>query len=86
MYEAIRLMPPSGERTKRYRAMSRKITSLCPWIFESQPVAYLLTHCWMDNYRPHDFGFQRWKYLTVNPDLRRQTKKSFTPLSMKDMR
>ena len=86
MYETIRLMPPSGERTKRYRAMSRKITSLCPWIFESQPVAYLLTHCWMDNYRPHDFGFQRWKYLTVNPDLRRQTKKSFTPLSMKDMR
>ena len=86
MYEAIRLMPPSEERTKRYRAMSRKITSLCPWIFETQPVAYLLTHCWMDNYLPHDFGFQRWKYLSLKPDLRRQTKKSFTPLSMKDMR
>ena len=86
MYESIRLMEPSKERTERYKAMSRKITSLCPWIFETQPVAYLLTHCWMNNYQPHDFGFNRWKYLTVKPEQRRQVKKSFTPLSMKDMR
>ena len=86
MYEAIRPMPPSPGRTAKYHAMTRKITDLCPWIFETQPVAYMLTHCWMQNYRPHDFGFQRWKYFSVNPGLRRSVKKSFTPLSMNEMR
>ena len=86
MYEEIRAMPPSPERTAKYHAMTRKITELCPWIFETQPVSYMLTHCWMQNYRPHDFGFNRWKYYSVDPSLRTRTRKGFTPLSMKEMR
>ena len=86
MYEEIRAMEPSPERTEKYRKMTRRITALCPWIFETQPVAYMLTHCWMENYLPHDFGFQRWKYFSVDPALRTKMKKSFTPLSMNELR
>ena len=85
-YEEIRAMEPSPERTAKYRAMTRLITAHCPWIFETQPVAYMLTHCWMENYLPHDFGFQRWKYFSVNPKRRRTVKKSFTPLSLNELR
>ena len=85
-YEEIRAMEPSPARTAKYRAMTRQITALCPWIFETQPVAYMLTHCWMENYLPHDFGFHRWKYFSVDPALRTRTRKTFTPLSMKEMR
>ena len=86
LYEEIRTMPPSPGRTAKYHRMTRKITELCPWIFETQPVSYMLTHCWMQNYRPHDFGFNRWKYFSVDPQLRTRTRKTFTPLSMKEMR
>jgi len=85
-YEEIRALEPSAERTAKYRAMTRQITALCPWIFETQPVAYMLTHCWMENYLPHDFGFHRWKYFSVDPALRRKVKKGFTPLSLNELR
>jgi len=86
MYEEIRAMEPSPQRTKKYKQMTRKITELCPWIFETQPVSYMLTHCWMENYCPHDFGFNRWKFYSVDPALRLKMKKSFTPLSMNELR
>lgn len=85
-YEQIQSMEPSPERTRKYRAMTRQITASCPWIFETQPVAYTLTHCWMSNYLPHDFGFQRWKYFAVDPQRRNEVRKGFKPLSMNEMR
>ena len=86
MYEEIKNMPSSPERTEKYRRMTRRLLEQCPWIFETQPVAYVLTHCWMRNYQPHDFGFNRWKYFSADPELRRQVRRSFTPLSMSELR
>ncbi len=86
MYEEIKNMPSSPERTEKYRRMTRRLLDQCPWIFETQPVAYVLTHCWMRNYQPHDFGFNRWKYFSADPELRRQVRRSFTPLSMSELR
>lgn len=86
MYEKIRVMPPCPERTALYEKMTEHLAENCPWIFESQPVAFILTHQWMQNYRPHDFGFGRWKYLSVDAALREKARKEFTPLSMKDLR
>ena len=85
-YEEIRTMEASPERTAKYKAMTRLITASCPWIFETQPVSYMLTHCWMSNYYPHDFGFHRWKYFSLDPRLREKEKKKFTPLRMDEMR
>ena len=86
MYREIRGMADSPERREKYEAMARWIADRCPWIFESHTVAFMLTHCWLNHYRMHEFAFNRWKYLSVDPVFREKTKRSFTPLSMKELR
>ena len=85
-YEAIRGMPDSPERREKYRKLAQWLTEECPWIFESHPVAFLLKHAWVKNYRAHDFAFNRWKYLSVDPNERARRKQKFQPLSMKELR
>ena len=85
MYKKIIPMADSPKRTKRYEQMAKYITERCPWIFESCPVSYRLLHKWVENYRPHDFAFGRWKYLTVNPAQRRKLIKSFKPFDFDDL-
>jgi len=86
MYEPIISMDDSPERTALYKNMVTYLTEQCPWIFESFPISYRLTHSWLENYIPHDFAFARWKYLSLNPEKRRNSKKTFRPLSMQDLR
>ena len=86
MYEALCNMEDSPERVSLSHRMTEYLTEQCPWIFETQPVAYMLTHCWMNYYYPHDFGFNRWKYFSVDPVKRDQVRKSFTPISMSELR
>ena len=85
MFAEIISMPDSPERTEKYRKMSVYLTEKCPWIFESYPVSYRLTHAWLENYLPHDFAFSRWKYLSLDPSRRTEQKASFHPLEMKDL-
>ena len=66
--------------------MARWITDRCPWIFESHPVSFLVRHSWLENYRAHDFAFNRWKYLSVDSGDRIRKKASFKPLSMRELR
>ncbi len=86
MYREIREMPDSPERRKKYESMAKWITGKCPWIFESHPVSFLLQHGWLENYRAHDFAFNRWKYLSVDSTERNRKKAAFKPLSMKELR
>lgn len=86
MYEEILFMPDSPERTEKYRKMSVYLSGQCPWIFESFPTSYLLIHGWLENYLPHDFMFSRWKYLSIDPQRRENTKNSFTPIKMSELR
>jgi len=86
MYEGVCAMRDCPERTARYEEMSKRLMETCPWIFESNPVSFMLTHQWMENYKPHDFGFNRWKFLSVDPALREKAKAAFKPLSMDELR
>lgn len=86
MYREIEFMPDSPERTEKYRAMSRYLQERCPWIFESHTMAFVVKHSWLHNYRLHDFAFNRWKYLSANDEERRNKRRSFTPLSMSELR
>ena len=86
MYEEILSMPDSPERTAKYEAMSRYLMDQCPWIFETYTMAFVLKHAWMHNYMPHDFAFNRWKYLSVDPEKRMLDRKNFKPLSMSELR
>lgn len=85
MFEAILPMADSPERTRRYREMAEYLTKQCPWIFEGFPISYLLHHSWLQNYHPHDFAFSRWKYLTMDPAEREKVRKTFTPLTFREL-
>lgn len=85
-YEQIKNMQSSPERDKAYAELAELIRSKCPWIFESYTVSFMLKHCWLENMRPHDFAFQRWKYISVDPQKRSGTIRRFEPLSLNELR
>jgi ABC-type transport system substrate-binding protein len=85
MFEETLPMPDSPERTAKYRKMAEYIARKCVWIYEGFPVSYQLNHAWLENYTPHDFGFARWKYLSVDTALRDKLKRSFTPLKLSEL-
>jgi len=86
MYEEILTMPDSPERTEKYKRMAKYLTERCPWIFETHPSAFILTHRWLRHYIPHDFGFNRWKYLSSDSAERSGARSRFTPVRMQDLR
>jgi hypothetical protein len=78
-------MPDSPERTEKYKKMVRYLADKCVWIYEGYPISYQLNHAWLENFIPHDFGFARWKYLSINTERRKQLKKSFRPVRMSEL-
>lgn len=85
MFEEIRPMPDSPERTGKYKKMVRYLADKCVWIYEGYPISYQLNHAWLENFIPHDFGFARWKYLSVNSSRRKKLKKTFRPVKMSEL-
>lgn len=85
MFEEILPLPDSPERTKKYEKMIRYLAGRCVWIYEGYPISYQLNHAWLENFTPHDFGFTRWKYLSVNVKKRKELKKSFRPVKMSEL-
>jgi ABC-type transport system substrate-binding protein len=86
MFEKIIPMPESAERTVLYKKMIEYVAGQCPWIFESIPMTFQLNHSWLENYQPHDFAFNQWKYLSIDTAKRTEMKKSFRPIELKDLR
>ena len=86
MYQEILSMPDTPERTEKYRIMAKYLTEQAPWIFETHTVAFVLHHQWLRHYVPHDFGFNRWKYLTSDPVEREKRRKTFRPFRMGELR
>ena len=85
MFEEIRPLPDSPERTAKYKKMVRYLAEKCAWIYEGYPISYQLNHAWLENFIPHDFGFARWKYLSVSTECRQKLKKSFKPVKMSEL-
>ncbi len=86
MFEEIANLPDSPERSEKYRKMALYLTEQCPWIFESLPITFQLTYDWLQNYRPHDFAFSYWKYLSIDPQQREKSRSNFKPLSFAELR
>ena len=85
MFEKTAAMPDSDERTRIYEKMSEHLLETCPWISETYTSAYIITHSWLKNYIPHDFAFNRWKYLSADADERNEKRRRFKPLKMSEM-
>jgi ABC-type transport system substrate-binding protein len=81
MYDEIKTMPDTPERSAKYAEMAEYLTEQCPWIFSHYPISYRLKHSWVENYLPHDFSFSRWKYLSIDYKKRTSKKADFKPLN-----
>ncbi len=66
MYEQIRTMLPSPQRTAIYEQMASIIIEDSPWIFLYQPMDFGLTHRWIQNYSTHAFPYGMGKYRRVD--------------------
>ena len=52
MFEEIKPMGDTPERTAKYEKMVEYLAEQCPWIFAYYPISYRLIHCWVEN-TPH---------------------------------
>lgn len=78
LYETVRVMQDSPERTALYEKMSDLIIEDCPWIFQSIPLAFGLQHQWIRNYKYHDFPYGMQKYYRIDTEARRQWKLKYS--------
>lgn len=85
LYEQALTMEDSPERTELYLQMIRLLNEKCVWIYEGFPVSGVLRYSWLENSVPHDFGFTRWKYLSVDVEARARAKAAFRPLSLGEL-
>ncbi len=85
MYEKSLKMPDGMERTALYLQMVKHLNDRCVWIWEGFPVSYALRYDYLENSVPHDFGFVRWKYLSVNEKKKAERKKMLRPLSFSEL-
>jgi len=70
LYEKIRTMNPSPERTKLYKEMSKIIVEECPWVFGTHRLSFGLTHKWLKNYKPNDVATNTIKYYRIDVEER----------------
>ncbi|MEA2068121.1 MAG: peptide ABC transporter substrate-binding protein, partial [Verrucomicrobiota bacterium] len=77
LYESIRTMQDTPERTAIYEKMANIIVEDCPWVFMYQPMSFALKHDWVENYLPHDFPYGMGKYRRLDGETRRAWRDSY---------
>ena len=70
LYETIKPMYDSPERTEILNKMSNIIINDSPWIFLYQPLSFGLVHNWVENYEYHAFPYGMGKYRRINKEKR----------------
>lgn len=77
LYEEVRVMQDSPERTKKYTAMAHLVIDDCPWIFQYQSMSFALVHGWVKYYEPHDFPYGMSIYRDIDLKQRNQWLKHY---------
>ena len=72
LYETVRIMPDSPQRTKLYAEMVDILSEDCPVLMLSQPVSYVLSYTWVKNSKPHPVGYGYGKYIRIDTAERRR--------------
>ncbi len=71
LYEQLRTLPASEEKTRLVKEMGRMLVEDCPWIFLHHRMSYSLHHGWLRNVKHHDFPYGVEKYRRVDTEQRR---------------
>ncbi len=67
LYEKIRTMQDTPERTAIYQQMADIVITDAPWIFLTHPLTFGLFQPWFQNFKPHDFPYPNAKFYKVDP-------------------
>ena len=65
LYERVRTMPDSPERTALYRRMVHILWVYNPWRVNSMFQYTILIHPWVKGYKKHPFGHEPYRYIDV---------------------
>ncbi len=66
LYERIRVMPDSPERTKLYQQMVHILWVYNPWRVNTLKQGTIAIHPWVIGYKKHPFAHEPWRYLDVD--------------------
>jgi len=72
LYEKIRVMPDTPERTEMCARMVRMIGEDCPILPIREPMNFVLIHNWVKNVKPHPIGYGFQKYRRIDTALRKK--------------
>jgi len=70
LYEQVRTMPDTPERTEIYARMANMISEDCPVLMLSEPISYVLYYDWVRNVKHHPVGYGFTKYRRIDTGLR----------------
>jgi ABC-type transport system substrate-binding protein len=66
LYERVKTLPDSPERTALYRKMVHLIWVYNPWRVNTLMQYSIMIHPWVIGYKKHPFGHEPWRYLDVD--------------------
>ena len=68
LYEKVKVMPDSPERTAIYRRMVHMLWVYAPWRVNSMMRNTIMIQPWVIGFKKHPFQHDPWKYLDVDLD------------------
>jgi oligopeptide transport system substrate-binding protein len=71
LYEEARKLPDSPERTKLFDRMTELMLVYAPWKLTHHLVEDHMVYAWVVAYKPHPIRAEIWKYLDIDPALRK---------------
>jgi ABC-type transport system substrate-binding protein len=72
LYEQVRVMSPSPQRTEIYVRMLQILNEDCPNLLLSQPVSYVLVQPWVFNIKPSPYGSGNGRFTRIDDQMRRR--------------
>lgn len=71
LYEKSLTLPDGPARTALYNQMVALVVEDCPWIFGAHRLKFTLAQPWLRGYKPHSIDHGRFKYIRVEPSLKK---------------
>jgi ABC-type transport system substrate-binding protein len=75
LYERVKSMPDTPERTELYRRMVHIVWVYAPWRVNSLIRGAVLIQPWLLGYKKHPFEVEQFRYLDIDLDLQRRARR-----------
>jgi oligopeptide transport system substrate-binding protein len=71
LFEQSRTLPDSPERTRKFDRMTALMLVYAPWKLTHHLIEDQMVYAWVLAYKPHPIRAEIWKYLDIDPALRK---------------